>query len=72
MLDNGIGFNYTTDAAFVGYVYEKAVKAGKRMRFALLDGEPTVEAAGAFVDRILGGDAKFTKISDIYSRNISN
>ena len=31
VLDNGIGFNYTTDAAFVGYVYEKAVKAGKRI-----------------------------------------
>jgi len=30
-LDNGIGFNYTTDASFVGYVYDKAVKAGKRV-----------------------------------------
>ena len=40
-----------------------AVKAGKRMRFALLDGEPTVEAAGAFVDRILGGDMQFSKLS---------
>ena len=40
-----------------------AVKAGKRMRFALLEGEPTVEAAGAFVDRILGGDMQFSKLS---------
>ena len=31
VLDNGIGFNYTTDAAFVGGVYEKAVRAGKRV-----------------------------------------
>lgn len=31
VLDNGIGFNYTTDAAFVGYVYEKAIKQGKRV-----------------------------------------
>lgn len=30
-LDNGIGFNYTTNAGFVGYVYEKAIKAGKRV-----------------------------------------
>merc|ERR1719473_2006399 len=30
-LDNGIGFNYTTDATFVGYVYAKAIKAGKRV-----------------------------------------
>lgn len=30
-LDNGIGFNYTTDASFIGYVYEKAIKAGKRV-----------------------------------------
>jgi len=30
-LDNGIGFNYTTDATFVGYVYEKAAKSGKRV-----------------------------------------
>jgi serine carboxypeptidase-like clade 1 len=29
VLDNGIGMNYTTDSAFVGYVYEKLVKAGK-------------------------------------------
>jgi len=31
VLDNGIGFNYTTDATFVGYVYEKAINAGKRV-----------------------------------------
>jgi cathepsin A (carboxypeptidase C) len=31
VLDNGIGMNYTTDAGFVGYVYEKANKAGKRI-----------------------------------------
>jgi serine carboxypeptidase-like clade 1 len=31
VLDNGIGFNYTTDSAFVGYVYEKAIKQGKRV-----------------------------------------
>jgi serine carboxypeptidase-like clade 1 len=31
VLDNGIGFNYTTDASFVGYVYEKAIKQGKRI-----------------------------------------
>lgn len=30
-LDNGIGFNYTTDASFVGYVYERAIKSGKRV-----------------------------------------
>ena len=30
-LDNGIGFNYTTDSAFVGYVYAKAIAAGKRV-----------------------------------------
>jgi len=30
-LDNGIGFNYTTDATFVGYVYKKAIAAGKRV-----------------------------------------
>ena len=31
VLDNGIGFNYTTDSSFVGYVYKKATKAGKRV-----------------------------------------
>ena len=31
VLDNGIGFNYTTDSAFVGYVYAKAIQAGKRV-----------------------------------------
>lgn len=31
VLDNGIGFNYTTDSAFVGYVYKKAIAAGKRV-----------------------------------------
>ena len=31
VLDNGIGMNYTTDSAFVGFVYEKAIKAGKRV-----------------------------------------
>lgn len=31
VLDNGIGFNYTTDSPFVGFVYEKAVRAGKRI-----------------------------------------
>merc|ERR1719215_2270755 len=31
VLDNGIGFDYTTDSSFVGYVYEKAVRAGKRV-----------------------------------------
>ena len=31
VLDNGIGFNYTTDSAFVGYVYQKAIAAGKRV-----------------------------------------
>lgn len=31
VLDNGIGFNYTTDASFVGHVYEKAIRAGKRV-----------------------------------------
>eukprot|EP00928_Gymnodinium_smaydae_P061244 TRINITY_DN45376_c0_g1_i1.p1 TRINITY_DN45376_c0_g1~~TRINITY_DN45376_c0_g1_i1.p1 ORF type:complete len:604 (-),score=33.47 TRINITY_DN45376_c0_g1_i1:412-2223(-) len=31
VLDNGIGMNYTTDSSFVGFVYEKAVKAGKRV-----------------------------------------
>ena len=31
VLDNGIGFNYTTDASFVGYVYKKALAAGKRV-----------------------------------------
>jgi len=31
VLDNGIGFNYTTDSSFVGFVYKKAVKAGKRV-----------------------------------------
>jgi serine carboxypeptidase-like clade 2 len=30
-LDNGIGMNYTTNSGFVGYVYEKAHKAGKRI-----------------------------------------
>lgn len=30
-LDNGIGFNYTTDASFVGYIYRKAVISGKRV-----------------------------------------
>ena len=30
-LDNGIGFSYTTDAAFVGHVYAKAVRQGKRV-----------------------------------------
>jgi len=30
-LDNGIGFNYTTDSAFVGFVYAKAIAAGKRV-----------------------------------------
>eukprot|EP00939_MAST-03C_sp_MAST-3C-sp1_P000681 g681.t1 len=30
-LDNGIGFNYTTDASFVGHVYEKAAKKGLRV-----------------------------------------
>lgn len=29
VLDNGIGMNYTTDSAFVGFVYEKLIKAGK-------------------------------------------
>ena len=31
VLDNGIGFNYTTDSAFVGFVYKKAIRAGKRV-----------------------------------------
>ena len=31
VLDNGIGFSYTTDSAFVGPVYAKAVAAGKRV-----------------------------------------
>jgi len=31
VLDNGIGFNYTTDSAFVGYVYAKGLEAGKRI-----------------------------------------
>jgi len=30
-LDNGIGFNYTTDSTFVGFVYAKAAAAGKRI-----------------------------------------
>merc|ERR1712151_746888 len=30
-LDNGIGMNYTTDSRFVGYVYEKAIRQGKRV-----------------------------------------
>ena len=31
VLDNGIGFNYTTDSAFVGYVYKKAIDRGKQV-----------------------------------------
>lgn len=31
VLDNGIGMNYTTDAPFVGPVYERALKAGLRV-----------------------------------------
>jgi hypothetical protein len=31
VLDNGIGFNYTTDASFVGDVYKKAIGQGKRV-----------------------------------------
>lgn len=31
VLDNGIGFNYTTNAAFVGHVYRKAIEQGKRV-----------------------------------------
>ena len=31
VLDNGIGFNYTTDAPFVGHVYRRAAAAGKRI-----------------------------------------
>jgi len=31
VLDNGIGMNYTTDSAFVGFAYEKAIRAGKRV-----------------------------------------
>ena len=31
VLDNGIGFNYTTDSAFVGYVYQRAIAQGKRV-----------------------------------------
>lgn len=31
VLDNGIGFNYTTDAPFVGPVYRRAVREGKRV-----------------------------------------
>jgi cathepsin A (carboxypeptidase C) len=31
VLDNAIGMNYTTDSEFVGYVYDKAYKAGKRI-----------------------------------------
>jgi len=31
VLDNGIGFNYTTDSSFVGQVYARAIRAGKRV-----------------------------------------
>merc|ERR1711871_1583438 len=30
-LDNGHGFNYTSDQTFVGGIYERAIKAGKRI-----------------------------------------
>eukprot|EP00449_Zooxanthella_nutricula_P007453 CAMPEP_0198519594 /NCGR_PEP_ID=MMETSP1462-20131121/19810_1 /TAXON_ID=1333877 /ORGANISM="Brandtodinium nutriculum, Strain RCC3387" /LENGTH=589 /DNA_ID=CAMNT_0044249209 /DNA_START=52 /DNA_END=1821 /DNA_ORIENTATION=- len=37
VLDNGIGFDYTTDSPFVGFVYEKAIKAG--LRVLVYDGD---------------------------------
>merc|ERR1712157_508624 len=30
-MGNSIGMNYTTNSEFVGFIYEKAVKAGKRV-----------------------------------------
>eukprot|EP00294_Goniomonas_avonlea_P010850 CAMPEP_0114558710 /NCGR_PEP_ID=MMETSP0114-20121206/10531_1 /TAXON_ID=31324 /ORGANISM="Goniomonas sp, Strain m" /LENGTH=398 /DNA_ID=CAMNT_0001744127 /DNA_START=149 /DNA_END=1345 /DNA_ORIENTATION=- len=39
-----------------------ALKLGKRNRFALHDGEFEQSAIGSFLDRVLGGDAKFTPI----------
>ena len=42
-----------------------AVKGGKRARFARLEGsmEEPPQAMAAFVDNVLGGQAKFTKAS---------
>jgi hypothetical protein len=47
-----------------------AVKPGKRPRFAKLDGgawsaADGLKAAGAFVDRILGGDATFKRLGEL-------
>ena len=35
------------------------------MRYARLDGELTKNSAASWVDRVLGGDAKFTKLSEL-------
>ena len=42
-----------------------AVKAGKRPRFAKLDGPLTLESMGGFMDTILGGGANFKRISEL-------
>jgi len=42
-----------------------AVRAGKRSRFAVLDGGLEAEAMGRFVDRILGGDMVFQKLKEL-------
>jgi len=40
-------------------------KRDKRMRYARLDGELTKNNAASWVDRVLGGDARFTKITEL-------
>ena len=40
-------------------------KRDKRMRYARLEGELTKNNAASWVDRVLGGDARFTKLSEL-------